>query len=180
MGRYVVVASSGGTRQRTLNSDLSSLFYSTPDLYRSPVRLHNLFTLVESYAEPTRPTGLQRSKQRLKHVRGNSFPRIVNCDDDGTVQLFDRDRDVPIQADGLFGIQYHIEEDLVNLISNPQDRLNRSTGDVESDHPFSPHRSHDLFDERGHLHQFRRSGKGRLDGLEGELAHKRGYFFRRI
>src|SRR4026207_463617 len=180
MGRNVVLATLGGTRQRKLDSDLSSLVYSTPNLYRSAVRLHNLFTLVEAYAEPTRPTGLQRSKQRLKHVRGNSIPRIVNCDNDGTVQLFARDRDVPTLADSLLGIQYNIEENLVKLISHPQDRLNRPAGDVESDHPISPHRSHNLFDERGNLHQFRRSGRRRLDGLEGELAHKRGYFFRRI
>src|SRR4029077_8498848 len=172
MGRNVILATIGGTRQRKLDSDLSSLFYSTPNLYRSPVRLHNLFTLVESYTKPTRPTGLQWSKQRLKHVRGNSIPRIVNCDDDGTVQLFDRNRDVSILADGLLGIQYHIEEDLVNLISPPQARLNRPAGDVESDHPLSPHRNHDLFDERGNLHQFRRSGKRRLGGLEVGLCSR--------
>src|SRR5215831_3536785 len=180
MGRYVVFATTRRTRQRQLDSHLSSLSHFAPKLNRSAIRLHNLFALVESYTEPTSPTGLRRPKQRLEHVRRNSTPRIANRDDDGTVRLFDRDRDVPILADGLPGIQYHIEKNLVKLISYPDDWLNRSTGEVESDQPLSLHRSHNLFDDGRNIHQFWRPSRRRLDGLEGELAHKRSYFFRRI
>ena len=68
---------------------------SLRNLNRSPMRLHDLLALIQPDAQSARPAGLRRSKQRLKHARGNSTPRIVNRDDDGTVQLFDRDRDVP-------------------------------------------------------------------------------------
>jgi hypothetical protein len=76
----------GRAKQRQFNLHLSSLSLITPDLNRPPVRLHDLFALVESDAKPTGPIGLQWSKQCLKHDRRDAGSRIVNRDDDGTIE----------------------------------------------------------------------------------------------
>ena len=63
--------------QGKLYLHLCSLSFFTPNLYRSTVRFHNLFTLVESYAESTSPPGLRWSKQRLKHDARESHSRYL-------------------------------------------------------------------------------------------------------
>ena len=66
--------------QGKLYSHLRSLSFFTPNLYRSMVRFHNLFTLVESYAKSTSPPGLRWPKQRLQQMRGNPIPGVFNRD----------------------------------------------------------------------------------------------------
>ena len=63
--------------QGKLYLHLRSLSFLTPNLYRSSVRFDNLFTLVETYAESTRPPGLRWPKQRLQHVSRESHSRCL-------------------------------------------------------------------------------------------------------
>ena len=72
VGHEIFFATLGWARQRKLNPDLSSSSCLDFESESSPMRLHDLLALVESNAKPARPAGLRRSKQRLKHARGNS------------------------------------------------------------------------------------------------------------